>query len=82
MLTCLATRATKCFLTTVRRLAGWACCALQAIAEAQARRKQQSAAYMPSRRLLADSGHADLIPLVEAAGGFLEVGSYTGKGQK
>lgn len=30
---------------------------------------------MPSQKALLQDGHADVIPLVEAAGGFLEVGA-------
>lgn len=46
---------------------------MQGVAEANARCDGQTEAYMPSQKSLLQGGHGDLVPLIEAAGGFLEV---------
>ena len=45
----------------------------QGVAAANARRNGHHVAYMPSHQSLVQGGHAHLVPLIEAAGGFLEV---------
>jgi hypothetical protein len=50
------------------------CPKLQGVAASNARRNGQAVAYMPSHKSLVQGGHAHLVPLIEAAGGFLEVG--------
>lgn len=51
------------------RLSHW----VQGVAASNAKRDGHLVAYMPSHQSLVQGGHAHLVPLIEAAGGFLEV---------
>lgn len=46
---------------------------LQEVAKADAKRAQRPCKYMPSICSLVASGHSDIVPLIEAAGGFFQV---------
>lgn len=46
---------------------------VQEVAKAEAKKAQRPCVYMPPMCYLVAEGHSDLVPLIEAAGGFFQV---------